>query len=87
MGLASSIRAITPAASGVALEVPPKSSVTLPELEPPEPVMSVVVMPSPSPSECAATRTLAPGSAYQDWDPSWFIAVTAIVYLLFAYPS
>ena len=78
---------MTPAANGVALEVPPKLSVILPESYPPEPVISVVVIPSPSPSECAATRMLAPGSAYQDCVPSWSIAVTAIVYLLFAYPS
>ena len=60
---ASKINAMMPAARGVALEVPPKLSVTSPLLYPPLPSLSVVVIPSPSPLECAATSILAPGSA------------------------
>ena len=60
---ASNINAITPAAKGVALEVPPKLLVTSPPLYPPLPSLSVVVIPSPSPLECAATSIFAPGSA------------------------
>ena len=54
---------MTPAAKGVALDVPPKLFVTFPLSYPPLPSMSVVVIPSPSPFEWAATRILAPGSA------------------------
>ena len=54
---------MTPAARGVALEVPPKLFVTSPPLYPPLPSLSVVVIPSPSPFECAATSIFAPGSA------------------------
>ena len=84
---ASSISEITPDTRGVALDVPPKECVTSPPLYPEDPATSVVVMPSPSPSEGAATRIFAPGSAYQDCSPLWSTAVTAIVNLLFVNPS
>ena len=78
---------ITPDTRGVALDVPPKESVTSPPLYPEDPDISVVVMLAPSPSEGAATGILAPGSAYEDCTPLWSTAVTAIVYLLFVNPS
>ncbi len=49
--------------------------------------MSVVVIPSPSPSDGAAIRMLSPGSEYHELSPLWVVADTPMVKRLFTQPS